>query len=197
MFILFSICIIIFGFFLSITAPFHDYKIKNIQYPYDKLLIVAHPDDESLWAYEHLKHQKGWKVICVTNAKNPVRKQEFINAMNYFKCNYEMWNYFDADYCYNWSNHIYQDLDEVINQDENVKKVYTHNPNGEYGHIQHIKVNNVVLDVSHKPTYVFQYSNENKNNNLEKKKFKFYQSQQSLWDYYAKKKINEKMKRLL
>ena len=197
MFILFSICLIIFGFFLSITAPFYDYKIKNIQYPYDKLLIVAHPDDECLWAFKHLKNQKGWKVICVTNAKNSTRKQEFINVMNYFKCNYEMWNYFDADYCYNWSNHIYQDLDEVINQDENIKKVYTHNPNGEYGHIQHIKVNNVVLDVSQKPTYVFQYSNENNNNNLEKKNFKFYKSQQYYWDYYAKKNINEKMKRLL
>ena len=49
----------------------------------------------------------------------------------------------------------------IINK-PNVKMVLTHNPLGEYGHIQHIKVSNVVLTVSKKPTYVFSYSTNDK-----------------------------------
>lgn len=197
LFLIFIIFILFFGYLISSIPPHYDSKITSNKYPYDKLLIVAHPDDESLWAFNHLKNIKGWKVICVTNGMNKIRRKEFQNAMNYFGCNYEMWSYLDFSLCYNWSNKIYKDLDLVINQDENIKEVYTHNPQGEYGHIQHIKVNNVVLDVSKKPTYVFQYSSKKGNMNLDKINFNVYQSQKKIWKHYAEKNITEKMVRLI
>ena len=42
----------------------------------DKLMIVAHPDDEVLWGGGHL-YDKGYLVVCVTNGRNKVRSQEF------------------------------------------------------------------------------------------------------------------------
>ncbi|HDR7646817.1 TPA: PIG-L family deacetylase [Bacillus mycoides] len=33
----------------------------------DKLMIVAHPDDESIFWGAALINENGWKVICLTN----------------------------------------------------------------------------------------------------------------------------------
>jgi hypothetical protein len=47
-----------------------------------KLMIVAHPDDESLFGGEALTSSRGWLVVCVTNASNPTRRAEFVKAMS-------------------------------------------------------------------------------------------------------------------
>ncbi|NDB84328.1 MAG: PIG-L family deacetylase, partial [Alphaproteobacteria bacterium] len=39
----------------------------------DKLLIIAHPDDEVLWGGMNLILQSGWFVICSTHLNDPVR----------------------------------------------------------------------------------------------------------------------------
>ena len=39
----------------------------------NKLLIVAHPDDESLFAGSLLMTQNNWKVICVTCGYDDIR----------------------------------------------------------------------------------------------------------------------------
>ena len=51
-------------------------------------MIVAHPDDESLFGGEALTSSGGWTVICVTNGTNEQRRREFIEAMNSIGVNY-------------------------------------------------------------------------------------------------------------
>ena len=41
-----------------------------------KLMVVAHPDVETLWGGAHLT-EGGWFVVCLTNGYNEVRKNEF------------------------------------------------------------------------------------------------------------------------
>lgn len=48
----------------------------------DKLMIVAHPDDESYWGGAHLL-EDNYLVVCITNGDNSVRHKEFFNALQY------------------------------------------------------------------------------------------------------------------
>ena len=43
-------------------------------------MIVAHPDDETLWGGAHLK-SGNWFVVCLTNHFTDVRKNEFKSVM--------------------------------------------------------------------------------------------------------------------
>ena len=70
----------------------------------NKLLIVAHPDDESLFAGSLLMTQNNWKVICVTCGYDDIRKSEFKTAMKFANIkNFEIWEYEDI---IEWSNKI-------------------------------------------------------------------------------------------
>ena len=51
----------------------------------DKLLIVAHPDDEVLWGGINLLLQPGWFVVCASHLSDPVRSLEFYRTMSF--CN--------------------------------------------------------------------------------------------------------------
>ena len=45
-----------------------------------KLMVVAHPDDETLWGGAHLT-EGGWFVVCLTNGYNEVRKNAFYEVI--------------------------------------------------------------------------------------------------------------------
>src|SRR5574344_3038536 len=49
---------------------------------YNKLMIVAHPDDDTIFGGEHLVDDD-YVVVCVTCGVNPTRLQEFKTVMNY------------------------------------------------------------------------------------------------------------------
>ena len=48
-------------------------------------MVVAHPDDETLWGGAHLT-EGGWFVVCLTNGYNEVRKNEFYEVIKEFGC---------------------------------------------------------------------------------------------------------------
>ena len=173
------IIIIIFGFFLSYPTSFEGNKKIIIKKHYDKLLIVAHPDDETLWGYHQLKNNKGWKIISITNAHNNIRVKELTNIAEYWGAALEIWNYKDCPIRYNMHPQLYNDIKKEIAK-PNVKMVLTHNALGEYGHIQHKKVSQVVLTVSNKPTYVFSYGTTQKKGEMCKLS-KYYSSQEKIF----------------
>lgn len=43
---------------------------------YDSLMIVAHPDDETIWGGSHLLNGN-YVVVCITNGNNKTRRREF------------------------------------------------------------------------------------------------------------------------
>lgn len=191
------IFILLYGLYISQVTSFDGIKKVIIDKPYNKLLIVAHPDDETLWGYYQLKENKGWKILCVTNANNAIRVNELKNIAIYFDTALEIWNYQDSSFHYNMHPQLYKDISNEINK-PNVKMVLTHNPLGEYGHIQHIKVSNVVLTVSKKPTYVFSYSSNNKNKHNEICNLKkYYKSQYKSFQSHCQKITKNKIYRLI
>lgn len=120
----------------------------------DKLMIVAHPDDESLFGGGALLKEKGWLVICVTNGDNEMRRKEFESVMEYVGAEYEIWDYEDK-----WNGdfdrpELVKDLQRVIGLKQ-WKKIVTHNLDGEYGHTQHKALSEIVHNLVKTDLYVF------------------------------------------
>jgi len=146
---------------------------------YDNLMIVAHPDDETLWGGAHLLQGK-WFVVCLTNKNNKVRKKEFENIIDYSNNRGLILSYPDKmnNKKDDWS-YVKKGIDKDIStllKYKKWKKIVTHNPDGEYGHIHH-KMTDQMVTKETKNNKVFNklyyfgkyYSKSNKSKNHGKK----------------------------
>ena len=95
---------------------------KSNNYTSRQLMIIAHPDD-ILWGGQMLIDYPYWKVVCITNGNNLVRKNDFIQVMNKLGAEYEIWDYeygnkeiMSVDWNTNTKNKILNDLNRVINE---------------------------------------------------------------------------------
>ncbi|WNR46922.1 PIG-L deacetylase family protein [Paenibacillus roseipurpureus] len=150
---------------------------------YDKMMIVAHPDDEMIFGGAQLIQEKGWLVICVTNGNNKLRRKEFQKVMKKVYTEFEMWEYEDK-----WDGDFDQlrlksDLAKVLAR-KPVSKVVTHNLKGEYGHTQHIALSKIVHELVDRNLYVFETSEKKLDKNILAKKqllLACYKSQDIEW----------------
>ena len=116
----------------------------------DKLLIVAHPDDEVLWGGFNLLLQPGWFVVCASHANDPIRSREFYKTMSF--CNATKYIMYDVKEKYtedeDESDEMFYDTPFEKGLQELSKKpwklVLTHNERGEYGHEHHRTVHRLV-----------------------------------------------------
>ena len=59
--------------------------------PVNKLMIVAHPDDETIFGFTALDEGRAWKVVCVAPDG---RQEDFQKAMRFYGVNdYEIWDF--------------------------------------------------------------------------------------------------------
>ena len=121
-----------------------DIIIKKYSHDTSIILLVAHPDDELLFFKDILeKYNNVIKVICITNASNKIRSNEFIHSLKQFNIfNYEMWDYEDMHSSY-VSHRLRKRIKESI---KGYTKIYTHSLSGETGHPQHIALYKTVHD---------------------------------------------------
>ncbi|GGD75564.1 PIG-L family deacetylase [Paenibacillus nasutitermitis] len=125
----------------------------------DKLMVVAHPDDESIFGGAALIREKGWKVICLTNGDDQTRSYEFHRAMRRVGASCEIWNYPDKyEGSFN-AEVVGRDLEKVINK-HRFHRIVTHNLQGEYGHSQHKSLSKILHDRGVDHLYVFGKSND-------------------------------------
>lgn len=123
---------------------------------YSKLMIVAHPDDETLWGGAHLS-QGGYFVVCLTNSYNEVRKKEFEDIMKASNNVGLMLSYPDLvdGRRSEWTlerRQAAKDIDLIL-QYKHWSTVVTHNPRGEYGHIHHMLTSQIVTEYYYKNYY--------------------------------------------
>lgn len=127
---------------------------------YNNLMIVAHPDDETLWGGSHLI-KDNYFVVVLTNSYKDLRKSEFQEAMSKTKDKYVILAYPDlkntwydenGKYKYStdsWStckSGITKDLELILNY-KNWDTIVTHNPDGEYGHYHHKLTSSITTDI--------------------------------------------------
>lgn len=118
------------------------YSRANVAAP-TKLMIVAHPDDESLFGGEALTSSGGWTVVSVTSAGNPVRRAEFTAAMSKAGANWIMLDHADHLTNGNFAPRLREQLASIV-AEAPYELVVTHNERGEYGHAQHRAVHRIV-----------------------------------------------------
>lgn len=111
-------------------------------YKYKKLMVVAHPDDETLWGGANL-YKDSYFVVCLTNGKNPVRSKEYKNILKFTNNGGLILNYpDDPDGVRDEWNYAKKGLNLDMQRLITYKKwdaVVTYNPDGVTGHIHHKK----------------------------------------------------------
>lgn len=107
---------------------------------YNKVMFVAHPDDDLLWGGQHLI-EDDYLVVCMTRGNDPVRSAEFKSVMEATGEKYLILSYPDkignkrSDWKY-WKKDMALDIATVLNY-KNWNLVVSHNEDGEYGHHHH------------------------------------------------------------
>lgn len=127
------------------------------------LMIVAHPDDETLWGGAHIS-DGGYLVVCITNGNNATRAAEFQSVMQASGNAGLILSYPDkvAGKRDDWTHvrkQIQTDLEKVMTY-QPWTDIVTHNAKGEYGHIHHKMTHQIVAALYdanqlQEPLYVF------------------------------------------
>ena len=126
---------------------FHDWNSV------ESFMVVAHPDDETLWGSEELLKNK-YLVICITCGTNKKREKEIEAALKISKDRLIVLDKLDkvrgkrSDWKH-YKKQIEYELKYVVKK-KKWNTIVTHNPEGEYGHIHHKITNNIVTKVYNK-----------------------------------------------
>lgn len=146
------------------------------------LLVVAHPDDESIFFSGLLMNQRSmpWKVICVTDGNadsaGSTRADQFKRACSLLKVKPIQWDFVDKFE----SRLKTEDLIKRFKELEPPTVVYTHEILGEYGHPHHQDVSYTVHKAFWKKAPIWSLAY----NSFPQKTFKFTKAQ-----YKIKSKI--------
>ena len=140
----------------------------------NKLMIVAHPDDEILWGGAHLI-KDDYLVVCITCGVKYERVVEFVKVMNATEDKYVMLGYPDKTNGErdNWET-VYDDIKGDLKQIIELKDwelIVTHNPDGEYGHQHHKLTNEITTSVVENKDKLYYFGH--------------YHSKKTISDYYA------------
>jgi len=118
----------------------------------DKLLIVAHPDDDILWGGANLLLQPGWMVIVASHNRNG-RRGEFYKTMSnagvYKALMYDVKDIYTEAVDFSdklFKNTRFEKALRKLSQKQ-WKLVLTHNKQGEYGHEHHKSVGKLVKKI--------------------------------------------------
>jgi LmbE family N-acetylglucosaminyl deacetylase len=117
-------------------------KVKNIA------LIVAHPDDETLWAGGTiLSHPEwNWFVVCMTRATDKERAPRFYDTLNKLGCQGVMGKLDDGPEQHPLNPKVMEDAILRLLPKDFYDIIITHNASGEYTrHIRHEEVNRAVF----------------------------------------------------
>jgi len=156
------------------SSKVNTHKIKN-------LMIVAHPDDETIWGGDHLL-EEDYLVVCVTCGNVKVRDKEIRTVLNIsedelIKLKYPDLTKKGVSTWEGYKEDISADLTEIINM-KNYDKIVTHNPDGEYGHSHHKMLNKIVTNIvkrenlTEKLYYFAKYDHNKSINTIDNKTYR-------------------------
>lgn len=148
--------IILFFFFLTFirmdglkAIDYHFLDLTGI----DHIMIVAHPDDETIWGGAHLLKEK-YLVVCITCGTNAKRVQEIKRVLKETEDELIMLSYPDkiGKERSSWKEEysfIEKEIEDILRR-KKWESIVTHNEKGEYGHQHHIMTHKIVTSIAEK-----------------------------------------------
>lgn len=137
-------------------------------------IIVAHPDDETLWAGGTILSHPSWKffIVCLSRANDAERAARFNNALKILKCEGVMGNLEDGpEQTPLDEKELEQAILELLTP-KHFDLIISHDPSGEYTrHIRHEEVSKAVIKLWHagkiftSELWTFAYEDSNKEYN--------------------------------
>ena len=119
----------------------------------NKLMIVSHPGDESVWGGVHLLSDN-YLVVCVSCGYDKDKTDSFLKAIKNSDDLYIMMGYSDKIYFNRDYKKIKKQLRYILNY-KNWTEVVTHNPLGEYNNYQHVQINKILNELKVNNLYYF------------------------------------------
>ena len=110
-------------------------------------VIVAHPDDETLWVGGTMlvNPRADWSIHCLCRKSDPVRSVRFDNALKMFRAAGVMGDVYDGPNQLPDSGEVEKEIREIFPGEE-YDVVITHSPFGEYTrHARHEEVSRAVI----------------------------------------------------
>ena len=116
-------------------------------------MIVAHPDDETLWGGANIFKER-YFIVCLTNSYKRRRANNFNKILKFTNNSGIILNYpdYQDNIIDNWSGveiGIIKDLTILLNY-KNWEKIVTYGPEGTTGHPHHKKICKYVTNISKK-----------------------------------------------
>jgi LmbE family N-acetylglucosaminyl deacetylase len=154
----------------------------------DKLMIVAHPDDEALFGgAELLIYANEYKVIVIDEAHSEIRSAELKASMKFIKIKeYEHWTGYKGGEDYHRENLIYELL--RVLREKDWKKIVTHNKIGEYGHPRHRALHEILNHLRPEILWQFDKCKERLPASILRNKrdlLKVYESQKEVLEWFS------------
>jgi hypothetical protein len=102
-----------------------------------RAMVVAHPDDETLWGGGLLAEDPSIQVfVCSKPARDPARVEQFFKACAIYGVQGSVWSQPDSM--------PYLDPYKYLNGMDGFDEIITHNHAGEYGHSHHRQVHEYI-----------------------------------------------------
>ncbi len=136
------------------------------------LLIVAHPDDETLWAGGTILSYRSWQwfIVCLCRDKDKDRAPRFNNALKILKSNGIMGDIDDAPEQKPLNEGEVERTILALIPSKHFDLIISHSPAGEYTkHIRHEEVGKAIINLWHAgiisatQLWNFAYEDGNKN----------------------------------
>jgi len=142
-----------------------DNKTKSVA------LIVAHPDDETLWAGGTILSHPAWTffIVCLSRKSDTDRAPKFYQALKVLKSEGIMGDLDDGPYQEPLDETVVEDVIMELLPKKHFDLIISHNPSGEYTrHLRHEEVSKAVIKlwntgkIAAGKLWIFAYEDGNK-----------------------------------